>query len=117
MPVIWAGCCTRIVPPTGAKGLNLAISDVHLLSQALVARYTAGDSTGLDDYSANALHRVWSAVRFSWWLTRLMHRFPDMTDFDQRMQEHELTYLASSTAAQTSLAEQYVGILSADGTG
>jgi p-hydroxybenzoate 3-monooxygenase len=105
-----AGDAAHIVPPTGAKGLNLAISDVHLLSRALIARSTSGDTAALDAYSADALHRVWGAVRFSWWLTTLMHRFPAMTEFDQRVQERELAYLASSTAAQTSLAEQYVGI-------
>lgn len=105
-----AGDAAHIVPPTGAKGLNLAISDVHLLSQALIARYNRGDESGLDGYSAKALHRVWGAVRFSWWLTKLLHRFPDMTDFDQRMQERELDYLAASAAAQTSMSEQYVGL-------
>ncbi len=105
-----AGDAAHIVPPTGAKGLNLAISDVHLLSRALTARYASGDTARLDRYSGDALVRVWGAVRFSWWLTTLMHRFPDMTEFDQRLQERELAYLASSAAAQTSLAEQYVGI-------
>jgi p-hydroxybenzoate 3-monooxygenase len=112
-----AGDAAHIVPPTGAKGLNLAISDVHLLSQALIARYASGDTALLDHYSDEALVRVWGAVRFSWWLTMLMHRFPDMTEFDQRLQERELTYLASSVAAQTSLAEQYVGIPFDDGAG
>lgn len=105
-----AGDAAHIVPPTGAKGLNLAISDIHMLSKALIRRYVEGETDGLDAYSATALDRVWSTVRFSWWLTTLLHRFPDTTDFDQRMQERELAYLASSTAAQTSLAEQYVGI-------
>lgn len=105
-----AGDAAHIVPPTGAKGLNLAISDVHLLSKALINRYRNGDESGLASYSADALHRVWGAVRFSWWLTTLLHRFPHMTDFDQRMQERELTYLSGSTAAQTSMAEQYVGL-------
>ncbi len=104
------GDAAHIVPPTGAKGLNLAISDVHLLAEALLSHYRDGDSAGLDGYSARALERVWGAVRFSWWLTTLMHRFPHMTDFDQRLQERELHYLASSTAARTALAEQYVGI-------
>jgi p-hydroxybenzoate 3-monooxygenase len=105
-----AGDSAHIVPPTGAKGLNLAVSDVHLLSRALIARYAKGDTAGLDQYSSDALHRVWGSVRFSWWMTTLLHRFPGATDFEQRMQERELEYLASSTAAQTSLAEQYVGV-------
>jgi p-hydroxybenzoate 3-monooxygenase len=111
-----AGDAAHIVPPTGAKGLNLAISDVYLLSRALIARYDSGSTEGLDRYSAQALDRVWAAVRFSWWLTTLMHRFPDMTDFDQRMQDRELAYLASSVAAQTSLSEQYVGASLAEHT-
>ncbi len=105
-----AGDAAHIVPPTGAKGLNLAISDVYMLSNALIAHYTTGDASGLDSYSETALHRVWGSVRFSWWLTTLLHRFPDMTDFDQRLQERELAYLASSAAAQESMSEQYVGV-------
>ncbi len=105
-----AGDSAHIVPPTGAKGLNLAVSDVHLLSRALIAHYRDGDTAHLDGYSGEALERVWGSVRFSWWMTTLLHRFPDMTDFDQRLQERELSYLASSTAAQASMAEQYVGI-------
>lgn len=104
-----AGDAAHIVPPTGAKGLNLAVSDVHYLSQALLAAY-GGDGRLLDQYSERALRRVWGAVRFSWWLTTLFHRFPDQTPFDQRAQEQELSYLASSPAAQRSLAEQYVGL-------
>ncbi len=104
-----AGDAAHIVPPTGAKGLNLAISDVHYLARALASHYRGSD-VQLEEYSATALRRVWSAVRFSWWMTTLMHRFPDQTPFDQRAQEEELEYLASSTAAQTSLAEQYVGL-------
>jgi p-hydroxybenzoate 3-monooxygenase len=107
--LLLAGDAAHIVPPTGAKGLNLAISDVHYLSQALAAHYR-GDHRALACYSDTALRRVWGAVRFSWWLTRLMHRFPDQSPFDQRAQEEELRYLASSPAAQTSLAEQYVGL-------
>ena len=105
-----AGDAAHIVPPTGAKGLNLAISDVRMLSAGLISHYTSGDGSELESYSERALTRVWGTVRFSWWLTTLLHRFPHMTDFDQRMQERELAYLASSTAAQTSMAEQYVGI-------
>ncbi len=105
-----AGDAAHIVPPTGAKGLNLAVSDVHYLSQGLIERYRTGTTAGLEGYGAKALARVWGAVRFSWWLTTLLHRFPDQTNFDQRTQEQELSYLASSTAAQTSMAEQYVGL-------
>ncbi len=104
-----AGDAAHIVPPTGAKGLNLAISDVHYLSRALIARYY-GDDSLLGAYSTTALRRVWSSVRFSWWLTMLMHRFPEQTPFEQRAQEEDLAYLAASTAAQTSVAEQYVGL-------
>ncbi|MGH1491316.1 MAG: 4-hydroxybenzoate 3-monooxygenase [Acidimicrobiales bacterium] len=104
-----AGDAAHIVPPTGAKGLNLAMSDIHYLSQALLERYGTGSTAGLEGYGATALARVWGAVRFSWWLTSLLHRFPNQTAFDQRAQEQELAYLSSSTAAQTSLAEQYVG--------
>ena len=104
-----AGDAAHIVPPTGAKGLNLAVSDVRYLSRALIAHYD-GDDRLLDAYSDMALRRVWGAVRFSWWMTTLLHRFPDQTPFDQRAQEQELTYLASSEAAQRSLAEQYVGL-------
>ncbi len=104
-----AGDAAHIVPPTGAKGLNLAISDVHYLARALFSSYE-GDDAPLEAYSSTALQRVWSAVRFSWSLTTLMHRFPEQTPFDQRAQEEELAYLASSPAAQTSLAEQYVGL-------
>ena len=105
-----AGDAAHIVPPTGAKGLNLAVSDVHYLSEALVEHYRQGSDAGLDGYSDRALTRVWSAVRFSWWLTSLLHRFPDQTAFDQRTQEQELAYLASSVASQTAMAEQYVGL-------
>jgi p-hydroxybenzoate 3-monooxygenase len=104
-----AGDAAHIVPPTGAKGLNLAVSDVHYLSEAVAAHY-AGDPTPLDAYSATALQRVWSSVRFSWWMTVLLHRFPEQTAFEQRAQEEDLVYLAASRAAQTSVAEQYVGL-------
>ncbi len=105
-----AGDAAHIVPPTGAKGLNLAISDVHYLSSGLIGHYATGDDDVLDSYSDMALHRVWSAVRFSWWMTTLLHRFPDQTAFDQRAQETELDYLASSAHAQASVAEQYAGL-------
>lgn len=104
-----AGDAAHIVPPTGAKGLNLAVSDVHYLSQALIAAY-AGDPSGLERYSDVALRRVWGAVRFSWWLTNLLHRFGEQTAFDLRVQEQELRYIAGSEAAQQSLAEQYTGL-------
>lgn len=104
-----AGDAAHIVPPTGAKGLNLAVSDVHYLSRAIVAHY-GGDNHYLDSYSEMALRRVWGAMRFSWWLTMLLHRFPDQGPFDQRAQEQELFYLANSEAAQVATAEQYVGL-------
>ena len=104
-----AGDAAHIVPPTGAKGLNLAASDVHYLWQALRDHY-AGDDAGIEGYSARALARVWKAERFSWSMTNLLHRFPDQGDFGQRMQESELDYLESSRAAQTALAENYVGL-------
>ncbi|MDH4277227.1 MAG: 4-hydroxybenzoate 3-monooxygenase [Acidimicrobiia bacterium] len=104
-----AGDAAHIVPPTGAKGLNLAIADVRYLADAFIAR-AEGDHTKLAHYSTTALSRVWNAVRFSWWLTMLLHRFPDQTAFDQRAQEQDLYYLASSRAARESMAEQYVGL-------
>ena len=105
-----AGDAAHIVPPTGAKGLNLAASDVVMLSQALSEHYGEKTNAGIDDYSARALRKVWRVERFSWWLTSLMHRFPDSAGFGQKMQEAELGYLMSSEAAQTSLAENYVGL-------
>jgi p-hydroxybenzoate 3-monooxygenase len=105
-----AGDAAHIVPPTGAKGLNLAVSDVFYLARALVELYRRGDTRYLDCYSDMALRRVWGAVRLSWWLTNLLHRFPADTPFDERLKENQLDYLASSEAAQASLAEQYVGI-------
>jgi len=104
-----AGDAAHIVPPTGAKGLNLAVSDVFYLSRALAAYYASGTTTLLDGYSATALRRVWSSVRISWYLTNLLHRFPNASDFDQRAQENELQYLSSSRYAQAALAEQYAG--------
>ena len=98
------------MPPTGAKGLNLAVSDIAFLSQALAAWYARGSTTGLDAYSAQALARVWKAERFAWWFTTLTHRFPDMDAFARRMQRAELAYIRSSKAAQTVLAENYVGL-------
>jgi p-hydroxybenzoate 3-monooxygenase len=104
-----AGDAAHIVPPTGAKGLNLAVSDVRYLSRAFIAHY-AGDDGYLDGYSEMALRRVWGAARFSWWLTTLLHRFPHQTPFDQRAQEQELSHLAASEHAQRAFAEQYVGL-------
>ena len=105
-----AGDAAHIVPPTGAKGLNLAASDIHYLSNALIAHFEQNDSQLLDDYSAMALKRIWKAERFSWWMTNLLHRFDDASDFDHRMQATEFEYLTSSIAAQTALAENYVGL-------
>ncbi len=105
-----AGDAAHIVPPTGAKGLNLAASDVAYLSQALIDFFRTGRQDALDGYSARALRRVWKAERFSWWMTQLLHRFPDASAFEQKMQEAELSYLFQSRAAQTMLAENYVGL-------
>jgi p-hydroxybenzoate 3-monooxygenase len=108
-----AGDAAHIVPPTGAKGLNLAASDVKYLSNALIEFYGQDgmkSSAGIDTYSQRALSRIWKAERFSWWLTSLMHRFPDTGAFGQRMQEAELEYLVKSQAASTVLAENYVGL-------
>jgi p-hydroxybenzoate 3-monooxygenase len=105
-----AGDAAHIVPPTGAKGLNLAAGDVAYLSSALIERYENGSSAGLDAYPQTALARVWKAERFSWWMTQMLHRFPESSGFDQKMQAAELDYLFSSTAAQTALAENYVGL-------
>ncbi len=105
-----AGDAAHIVPPTGAKGLNLAVSDVTYLARALAAYYAKGSTQQLDGYSEVALRRVWSSVRVSWYLTTLLHRFPGASDFDQRAQEYELEYLKSSYHAQVALAEQYAGL-------
>jgi p-hydroxybenzoate 3-monooxygenase len=105
-----AGDAAHIVPPTGAKGLNLAISDVVYLSRALIDFYSTGSTTLLDEYSDTALDRVWKAVRFSWWMTTLMHRFPDDGEIGLRIQEAELKYLSESAAARTALSENYVGL-------
>lgn len=105
-----AGDAAHIVPPTGARGLNTAASDIQYLYHALVAHYHRGDDSGLDGYSAKALARVWKAQRFSWWLTSLLHRFPDRSGYDGRLQDAELAYLFSSESAMRSLAENYVGL-------
>jgi p-hydroxybenzoate 3-monooxygenase len=104
-----AGDAAHIVPPTGAKGLNLAAADVRILSRALIEFYRNRSTTLLDEYSVRALSRVWKATRFSWWFTQLMHRF-SADPFAQRMQSAELEYLASSEAAARALAENYVGL-------
>ncbi|WP_430440119.1 4-hydroxybenzoate 3-monooxygenase [Shinella sp.] len=104
------GDAAHIVPPTGAKGLNLAASDVHYLFSGLVEHYRERSGAGLDAYSARALARVWKAVRFSWWMTSMLHRFPGAGDFDQKIQEAELDYLTHSRAAEMVLAENYVGL-------
>jgi p-hydroxybenzoate 3-monooxygenase len=105
-----AGDVAHVVPPTGAKGLNLAISDVFYLSEALIGFYSTGSSAGLEEYSTTALRRVWKAVRFSWWMTMMMHRFPGTSeDFDRKLQTAELEWLFSSESAQRSMAEQYTG--------
>ena len=114
-PMSWkrlylAGDAAHIVPPTGAKGLNLVASDVYYLSRALIDYYRAGIEKGLQDYSDMALARVWKAERFSWWMTQLLHRFPENTGFDERIQQTEFAYLRSSHAAQVAFAENYVGL-------
>ena len=105
-----AGDAAHIVPPTGAKGLNLAVSDVFYLSRALTEFYSTGKTAHLDSYSETALRRVWGAARMSWWLTMLLHRFPDETPFEQQMRLSQFDYLLASEHAQASLAEQYVGL-------
>ena len=105
-----AGDAAHIVPPTGARGLNTAASDVYYLYQALVAHYRKGDDAGLDGYSDKALARVWKAQRFSWWMTMLLHRFPDHVPYDEKLQQTDLTYLFSSETALRLLAENYVGL-------
>ncbi|MEQ1955670.1 4-hydroxybenzoate 3-monooxygenase [Mesorhizobium sp. CN2-181] len=105
-----AGDAAHIVPPTGAKGLNLAASDVRYLFEAFREHYAERSTASLDAYSQRALSRVWKAVRFSWWMTTLLHRFPDTDDFGQRIQEAELDYVVHSRAASAALAENYVGL-------
>lgn len=105
-----AGDAAHIVPPTGAKGMNLAMADVFMLAEALRAYYKDSSRTKLDAYSSVCLRRIWNAQRFSWWMTSLLHRFEDASPFDQRRQLAELAYVASSRAAAASLAENYVGL-------
>ncbi len=108
--LLLCGDAAHIVPPTGAKGLNLAASDVHYAAEALTGFFRRSDAAGIGDYSAKALARVWKSERFSWTLTKLMHRFPEDGPFERRMQVAELDYIASSEAAQKSIAENYVGL-------
>jgi p-hydroxybenzoate 3-monooxygenase len=105
-----AGDAAHIVPPTGARGLNSAASDIYYLYHAMLDHFKKGDDKGLEDYSAKALARVWKGQRFSWWMTTLLHSFPDNSDFDNHLQQTDLEYLFSSKSAQKSLAENYVGL-------
>ena len=104
------GDAAHIVPPTGAKGLNTAASDVNYLYNGFRQFYEAGDASGIDNYSKVALSRVWKAARFSWWFSSLMHRYPEQSDFDFKMQVAELEFLSSNPAAQQAMAENYVGL-------
>jgi p-hydroxybenzoate 3-monooxygenase len=108
--LLLCGDAAHIVPPTGAKGLNLAASDVHYAAEALIGFFKRADNDAIDAYAGKALARVWKSERFSWSLTRLMHRFPEDGPFERAMQVAELDYIASSRAAQTSIAENYVGL-------
>ncbi|HEY1394155.1 MAG TPA: 4-hydroxybenzoate 3-monooxygenase, partial [Methylibium sp.] len=105
-----AGDAAHIVPPTGAKGLNLAASDVGYLSRALAEYFKEKSSAGIERYSEHCLRRVWRAERFSWWMTSLLHRFPEAGEFGHKIQQAELDYLVGSRAASTVLAENYVGL-------
>jgi p-hydroxybenzoate 3-monooxygenase len=105
-----AGDAAHIVPPTGARGLNSAASDIYYLYHAMVDHYKNGDDTGLENYSEKALARIWKAQRFSWWMTTLLHTFPDDIAYKTKLQEADMEYLFSSKAAMTSLAENYVGL-------
>jgi len=104
------GDAAHIVPPTGAKGLNTAASDVHYLYNALRDFYENGSSDGIDAYSEKALARVWKAERFSWWFSSMMHRYPDQSEFDLKMQIADLAFLRSNAAAQKAMAENYIGL-------
>ena len=105
-----AGDAAHIVPPTGAKGLNLAVRDVRILAEALSKFYADGETSLLDAYSDTCLRRVWRVQHFSWWMTSMLHRVGDAEDFEHRLQLAELDYVTSSTAAATTLAENYVGL-------
>ena len=104
------GDAAHIVPPTGAKGLNTAASDVHYLYHALKDHYLDNSDKGIETYSTRALARVWKAERFSWWMTNLLHRFPEQSGFDRRMQQADLAFLRDNEAAQQAMAENYVGL-------
>lgn len=104
------GDAAHIVPPTGAKGLNTAASDVHYLYEGLRSYYDTGSTDGIDSYSRNALSRIWKAERFSWWFSSMMHRYPDQSEFDLKMQVADLDFLRSNKAAQKAMAENYVGL-------
>ena len=106
-----AGDAAHIVPPTGAKGLNLALSDVKILANALIEKLFENSSAGIDAYSTHVLKRIWKAERFSWWMTSLLHTFPETGPFGRRIQAAEFDYLKGSLAARQSLAENYVGLL------
>jgi p-hydroxybenzoate 3-monooxygenase len=108
--LLLAGDAAHIVPPTGAKGLNLAASDVRYLSRALIERFAESSNAGIDRYSQTCLSRIWKAERFSWWFTSLMHKFPETGAIGQKLQRAELDYLVGSRAASTALAENYVGL-------
>ena len=108
--LLLAGDAAHIVPPTGAKGLNLAMADVGYLARSLIEFYRDGSAGGLDAYSETCLRRVWKAERFSWWMTSLLHRFPETDGFGRKLQLAELNYLVGSRAASTALAENYVGL-------
>jgi p-hydroxybenzoate 3-monooxygenase len=108
--LLLAGDAAHIVPPTGAKGLNLAVADVTVLAEALVEHFRHGSDTGLDDYSERCLTRVWRAQHFSWWMTTMLHQDPDADDYARQLQRSQLRYTCSSEAAMTSLAENYVGL-------
>jgi p-hydroxybenzoate 3-monooxygenase len=105
-----AGDAAHIVPPTGAKGLNLAVADVRVLANAVAHFYSSGQENLLDQYSQTCLRRVWKVQRFSWWMTYMLHRFESDSEFDRRRQLAELDYVTSSRAASTALAENYVGL-------
>jgi p-hydroxybenzoate 3-monooxygenase len=114
-PMCWGrlflcGDAAHIFPPTGAKGLNTAASDIHYLFNGLVGFYKNGSTTGIDSYSVNALARVWKAERFSWWFSSILHRYPDQSDFDLKMQIAELEFLRSNDAAQMAMAQNYIGL-------
>ena len=105
-----AGDAAHIVPPTGAKGMNLAIADVRCLTAALAAFYRSGTTDRLEAYSRTCLRRVWQVQRFSWWMTTMLHRHPGDSPFDRRRQLAELDYVTGSAAAMGTLAENYVGL-------